>query len=162
GPDYYFKVVEPVSGVVLLQEDRSTGHRRDRTNRGNCFCVNLCIDTKNIPQGNYFPALFERVGSYDILTDFNANGYTNAGENAFTGTIPLLGQLPSGTNSNSMEYRFRIVNADTNYELTSAQVKAALPAFKIGELLKNVSVFPFIAHSDVIVNPLVDADANGW
>ena len=162
GPDYYFKIVEPVSGITLLQEDRSVGHRADRTNRGNCFCVNLCVDSKNIPQGNYFPALFERVGAYDILTDFTANGYTNSGNNAFTSTIPLLGQLPSGTNSNSMEYRFRIINADTNYELSPAQVKSALPPFKIGELLKQIAVSPFIIHPDVTINPAVDADANGW
>lgn len=163
GPDYYFKIVEPVSNIVLLQEDRGVGHSSSRENRGNCFCVNLCIDAKNIPDGNYFPALFERVGGYDILTDFSAAGYTNdAQNNAFTGTIPLLGQLPSGTNSNSMEYRFRIINADTNYELTPAQVKAALPPFKIGELLRQVSGFPPIIHPNVIINPTADADANGW
>jgi hypothetical protein len=165
GPDYYFKIVEPVSNIVLLKEDRSVGHRSDRENRGNCFCVNLCIDSKNIPTGNYFPALFERVGGYDIFTDFTATGFTNNSENnAFTGTIPLLGQLPSGTNSNSMEYRFRIINVSTSYELTPAQVKAAIPAFKIGELVKQIAVFPFITHSDVIINPLLisDIDADGW
>jgi hypothetical protein len=162
GPDYYFKIVEPVSNIVLLQEDRSVGHRTDRENRGNCFCINLCVDAKDIPDGNYFPAFFERVGGYDILTDFSATGFTNdAQNNAFTGGIPLLGQLPSGTNSNSMEYRFRIINAATSYELTPAQVKAAIPAFKIGELLKNLGAFVF-AHSNVVINPLIDADANGW
>jgi hypothetical protein len=162
GPDYYFKIIEPVTNLVLLQEDRSVGHRADRTNRGNCFCVNLCVNSKNVPPQNYFPALFERVGQYDILTDFNAAGFTNAGVNAFTGSVPLLGQLPSGTNSNSMEYRFRIINADTNYELSVAQVKAALPAFKIGELVKQTGGLPPISHQDVTVNPSVDADANGW
>lgn len=163
GPDYYFKIIEPVTNIVLLQEDRSVGHRSDRENRGNCFCVSLCVDAKDVPPGNWFPALFERVGGYDILTDFTSTGFTNNAENnAFTGTIPLLGQLPSGTNSNSMEYRFRIINTDTSYELTPTQVKAAIPAFKIGELLRQVSVFPFLAHSDVIINPAVDADANGW
>jgi hypothetical protein len=163
GPDYYFKIVDPSTNIVLLQEDRSVGHRTDRENRGNCFCINLCVDAKNIPPVGYFPALFERVGSYDILTDFTATGFTNdAQNNAFTGTIPLFGQLPSGTNSNEMEYRFRIINADTSYELTPAQVKAAIPAFKIGELLKQVAVFPFTTHSDVIINPLVDADTDGW
>ena len=163
GPDYYFKIVEPISNIILLQEDRSVGHRSDRENRGNCFCVDLCVDSDNIPDGNYFPALFERVGSYDILTDFTATGFTNDAENnAFTRTIPLEGQLPSGTNSNSMEYRFRIINATTSYELTPAQVKAAIPSFKIGELLKHISVSPFITHADVMINPLTDADANGW
>lgn len=163
GPDYYFKIVEPISNIVLLKEDRSVGHRSDRENRGNCFCVNLCVDGKNIPDGNYFPALFERVGRYDILSDFTASGFTNDAENnAFTNGLELKGQLPSGTNSNSMEYRFRIINADTSYELTPTQVKAAIPAFKIGELLKHVAVFPFIANPAVMINPVVDADANGW
>ncbi|MEO6550321.1 MAG: hypothetical protein ABIN94_20115, partial [Ferruginibacter sp.] len=163
GPDYYFKIVEPVTNIVLLKEDRSVGHRSDRENRGNCFCVHLCVDGKDIPKGNYFPALFERVGSYDILTDFTPTGFTNDAENnAFTATIPLQGQLPSGTNSNSMQYRFRIINTDTNYELTPAQVKAALPPFKIGELLRHVSVTPFVTHSNLVVNPTTDADANGW
>ncbi|MEO7767919.1 MAG: hypothetical protein ABIS01_10850, partial [Ferruginibacter sp.] len=48
GPDYYFKIVEPVTNIVLLQEDRSVGHRSDRENRGNCFCVNLCV-TGHVP-----------------------------------------------------------------------------------------------------------------
>jgi hypothetical protein len=163
GPDYYFKIVEPISNIVLLQEDRSVGHRADRENKGNCFCINLCVDSKDIPNGNYFPALFERVGNYDILTNFTATGFTNDAENnAFTGTVALQGQLPSGTNSNSMEYRFRIINTDTSYELTPAQVKAALPAFKIGELVKHVAAFPFITHADVVINPTVDAAVDGW
>jgi hypothetical protein len=162
GPDYYFKIVEPISNIVLLKEDRSVGHRSDRENRGNCFCVNLCVDAKNVPSGNYFPALFERVGSYDIVTNFTATGFTNdAQNNAFTGQVALNGQLPSGTNSNAMQYRFRIINSDTSYELTPAQVKAALPAFKIGELLKNLGGGSY-AHPDLNINPIIDADVNGW
>ena len=78
GPDIYFKVVEPVSNITVLQEDRSVGHSAARENRGPCFCVELCV-TDSVPTGNYFPALFERVGGYSIYTDINANGYTNAG-----------------------------------------------------------------------------------
>jgi hypothetical protein len=163
GPDYFFKVVEPKSGLVLLQEDRSVGHRTDRENKGNCFCVDLDIDGHDIPNDNYFPALFERVGVYDILSNFTPTGFTSdAQNNAFTGQIPLKGQLPSGTNSNSMEYRFRIINTSTNYELTPTQVKAAMPPFKIGELLKQIAVAPFITHPDVIINPTTDADVDGW
>jgi len=164
GPDIYFRITEPVSGAVLLNEDRSVGHRADRTNRGPCFCVELCVPT-DITPNNEVPALFERVGGYDIGpvgAQFDANGYTtDVPKLAFYGNLDLNGTLPSGTNSNEMEYRFRIINADTSYELTATQVLNAMLPFKIGELLKQTGPMTW-THEAVIITPALNSSGELW
>ncbi len=164
GPDLYFSITEPVSGAVLLKEDRSVGHRADRTNRGPCFCIELCVPD-DITPNNEVPALFERVGAYDIGptgAQFDAQGYTtDVPRLSFYGALDLNGTLPSGTNSNEMEYRFRIINADTSYELSATQVLSALLPFKIGELLKQTGPTTW-THDAVIVTPAINGAGEVW
>ena len=164
GPDLYFRITEPVSGLVLLNEDRSTGHRSDRTNRGPCFCVELCVP-QDVTTNNEMPALFERVGGYDIGptgSQFDAQGYTtDVPKLSFYGGLDLRGTLPSGTNSNEMEYRFRIINTDTNYELSATQVKNAIAPFKIGELLKQTGPTTW-THEPVIITPALNGAGELW
>jgi hypothetical protein len=164
GPDIYFRITEPVSGAVLLNEDRSVGHRADRTNRGPCFCVELCVP-QEVPPNNEVPALFERVGGYDIGptgAQFDASGYTtDVPKLAFYGGLDLNGTLPSGTNSNEMEYRFRIINADTSYELSATQVLNAMVPFKIGELLKQTGPITW-THEAVIITPALNGAGELW
>lgn len=164
GPDIYFRITEPVSGAVLLNEDRSVGHRADRTNRGPCFCIELCVP-QEVPPNNEVPALFERVGIYDIGptgAQFDANGYTtDVPKLAFYGGLDLNGTLPSGTNTNEMEYRFRIFNADTSYELTATQVLNAMVPFKIGELLKQTGPITW-THEAVVITPALNSAGELW
>lgn len=110
GPDIYFKFYDAATNGFIYAEPRNTGHNSNRENRGHCFCVKLCIDyDKPSDSGIEVPAYFKTVGGYDIHTGFNAQGRTNdAQDNAFTGTIPLNGNLPPGFASNAIEYRFRI------------------------------------------------------
>lgn len=67
-----------------------------------CYCV--CP-----PAGQVIP-LFTEVGCYQVgppyPNDFNANGTTVSGSLAFTGTIPLKGEIPDGTAPQALEYRF--------------------------------------------------------
>ncbi len=110
GPDIYFKYYDAATNGLLYAEPRNTGHRSDRENRNNCWCVELCIDI-NIPvdSGLTVPAYFNAVGSYSITTGFNAQGRTNdAEDNVFTGVLPLCGNLPPAYATNSIEYRFKI------------------------------------------------------
>ncbi|AEV98091.1 hypothetical protein A4D02_14355 [Niastella koreensis] len=71
GPDLYFRI-ESASGLVLLQEDRQTGHRQDRTNVHNCFCVDFCVKYP----GEVLVPWFTHVGNYNISSDMDANGLT--------------------------------------------------------------------------------------
>lgn len=162
GPDLYFTVQEPTTNAYLLKEDRSIGHSAGRSNRGPCFCVDLCASPVTT-DGGYFPALWEAVGDYKIHTQINADGYTIAPElYAFTGTVALNGKLPNGSNTNAMQYRFRIFNAATNYELTRAQVNAAMPAFVIGQMVTyhQPTPPPPFDETDVVINPALDPE--GW
>ena len=67
-----------------------------------CFCV--CP-----PPSDIIP-MFTEVGCYKVgppfPNDFNANGTTVSGALAFTGTIPLKGDIPDGTAPQALEYRF--------------------------------------------------------
>jgi hypothetical protein len=144
GPDLYFKI-ETATGDVLLQEDRTRGRQNDRNNRGHCFCVKFCVNFK--PDVDYVPALFTHVGAYSIVNDFDAQGYTNDAEkNAFTQSIPLVGILPGGNASNSMEYRFKVKNLDTAVEVIADA--SYLNAFQIGTLTKISSFIPLVYTID--------------
>ncbi len=69
GPDLYFSI-ESSSGFELLKEDRQLGHRRDRENASNCFCVKLCVS--DLPETPWFT----HVGNFNISTDLTASGTT--------------------------------------------------------------------------------------
>lgn len=113
GPDVYFRV-ETTSGSALLVEPRSRGRGPDRENVGRCFCVDLCLP-KGVPTPVDTIPLFDHVGQYHFdsdptLDEFAADGTTDVGGYAFTGTLPLEGILPEGTASEAVEYRFRWAN----------------------------------------------------
>jgi hypothetical protein len=68
------------------------------------FCVCVC------PPGAVIP-LFTKVGEYHVdpvaYHDFAADGTTTVGGYAFTGVIPLIGDLPDGSAPDALEYHFR-------------------------------------------------------
>jgi len=116
GPDLYFRV-ETGSGAVLLNEPSSRGRAPGRENVGNCFCVELCLDTPPPSNPGAPIPLFTKVGQYHvepylvgamIVNDFTVDGLTTAGHLAFTDTIPLIGILPNGNPANPMEYHFQV------------------------------------------------------
>lgn len=118
GPDVYFRVENPVTGAPLLEEPRWRGETPGRENRGSCFCVELCIDPKDVPPGEHQDTIpmFTNIGIYVVNpadTDFATNGFTPdgvtiAGGYAFTGTIPLRGLLPDGDSTDALEYHFKV------------------------------------------------------
>jgi hypothetical protein len=70
-----------------------------------CYRLCTCVCP---PAGQVIP-LFTNVGCYLVgppISDFNANGTTISGSLAFTGTIPLIGDIPDGTAPEALEYRF--------------------------------------------------------
>ncbi|HHT9120506.1 MAG TPA: hypothetical protein ACFYD3_08210 [Candidatus Hypogeohydataceae bacterium YC41] len=110
GPDLYFRV-ETLGGSPLLVEPRTKGRTPGRENVGTCFCVELCLE--KMPPDIHMDTipLFTNVGQYHvdpIYGDFTIAGLTTAGNYAFTDTIPLIGILPDGQNSKSLEYHFRV------------------------------------------------------
>jgi hypothetical protein len=170
GPDVYFHVAVPgVSPkIYALQEPRSTANTAGRKDVGYCVCVELCANVEDIPQVNIVPPSFRRVGNYSIATDFDAAGFTTVGKYAFTETLSLIGDLPNGGNSNKVEYRFRVVNLNTSTEIPWASLKTAFPSFQIGHLKKQNTALPLThptyPYEDVpvTINPVTDADADGW
>lgn len=65
GPDVYFRVELP-DGTVLLNEGRARGLQPDRTNRGPCYSVDLCVEpgkivvgSEKIPAWTRFGVLFQ-------------------------------------------------------------------------------------------------------
>ncbi|HEY9044583.1 MAG TPA: hypothetical protein VIN08_01745, partial [Ohtaekwangia sp.] len=92
GPDIYFRIETP-SGFILLDENRNTGHRSDRTNAHNCFCVKLCV--KSVPIDVPW---FTHIGNYNITSDIDSTGLTThdrsfAGDTGFGffGAVKLIG-----------------------------------------------------------------------
>lgn len=182
GPDVYFRVETTASpSTVFLEETRSNGRAAGRKDIGNCFCIDLCVDPELVPPPpppTYEPALFTHVGSYEILTQIDADGFTNDSQkNVFTKDIELNGDLPGGYASNEMEYRFRIFNVNTSTELSTAQVINLIQTTIIGSVQR---VFPhdpsvpdsipgigyFRTFPYYLKNPgatyNVDPDTDGW
>ncbi|MEO1055074.1 MAG: hypothetical protein AAFX87_30850 [Bacteroidota bacterium] len=151
GPDVYFRVeTNSDEPFVFLEEPKSRGYEPDRENRGNCFCVEICIDTEiDIPgESTVEPALFTHVGGYDIYTQIDSNGLTNDSQrNAFTEVIPLIGVLPGGIASNEMEYRFRIMDLNTTTELTATEVNNLITATIIGSITRRFPHDPGVIDS---------------
>nr|WKN39615.1 transthyretin-like family protein [Tunicatimonas sp. TK19036] len=180
GPDVYFKVeTTGTPSTIFLAEGRKDGRVAGRENIGPCFCIDLCVDPNLLPPPSQFePALFTHVGAYDILTQIDADGFTNDSQkNVFTRDIPLNGDLPGGYASNEMEYRFRIVNVNTSTELSAAQVINLIQPTIIGSVQRRFPhdssvpdsipsigyyrVFPFyLKKPGETYN--VDPDINGW
>jgi hypothetical protein len=105
-PDVYFTVQIPGSDIFLLEESRNRGLQPDRRDIPRCFCVRLCVEEPaQDPDTPDVDPLFTHVGSYDIRTDFDANGLTTADQCAFHNTIDLNGIKPNGGGL-AWEYRF--------------------------------------------------------
>lgn len=138
GPDVYFRV-ETMGGAVLLAEGRADGQKPGRANVGHCLCIELCLDKPPDTHVDTIP-LFTRVGMYRIAAmagDFTPDGLTTAGNYAFTGTLPLVGIMPDGQNSQALEYRFRVAKyAPDGVTLgpISSVDTSMIPATMIGEL----------------------------
>jgi len=146
-----------------------------------CYCV--CP-----PPGQVIP-LFTEVGCYQVgppyPNDFNANGTTVSGALAFTGTIPLKGDIPDGTAPQALEYRFTYQdwsgispNPNPVVNITGPMI----PPTQIGELQYQYwdglhwipASVPFWVNnpgatvtipqpgSPLVVSVDTDADANGW
>ena len=119
GPDLYFRV-ETSSGTILLNEPRLRGRAPDRENVGQCFCVDLCLEGTPPPSTHTIP-IFRKVGIYNVdpldpdfgTHGFTADGVTNPGNLAFTGTIKLRGALPNGDSTPAMKYHFRVGEYDS-------------------------------------------------
>lgn len=120
GPDLYFKI-EDSGGNTLLDETPLRARKPDRENVGNCFCVELCVDT-DIPPPFDNP-LFTHIGHFHVLTDINpASGLTNSAVlnhggpgYGFYGAMELRGFCPKTSQSGSslpMRYRFRYATLD--------------------------------------------------
>ena len=113
GPDLYFRIESP-GGSPLLVEEPSRGREPDRENAGNCFDIELCVESTGpgpqpTPERPEVEPQFTHVGQYDVTTDITTDGYAMDGSEtlAFTGTLPLIGALPNG-GSTPKEYRFLV------------------------------------------------------
>lgn len=189
GPDLYFRV-ESASGQLLLQEDRNTGHRRDRENAHNCFCVRLCIK-------DFIPPVdvpwFTHVGNYNITSDINASGFTINNRSAygpagtgfgFFNSVDLVGyatkRVPAAPTM-PLFYRFLFSTDSTTWSaVTETQMAAARLKVGVRQIIWNGST----AFQDIVIDagkaasvadsiPLYDGtpippdhvlrlDANGW
>src|SRR5262249_20966300 len=120
GPDLYFRV-EDSGGNPLLDEPVSRGRASDRENAGNCFCVELCVDTQPTPPFNN--PWFTHVGDFHIITDIGSvSGLTSSavlghgGPNyGFFGGMKLRGFCPKTSPISSpdpMRYRFLYATLD--------------------------------------------------
>ena len=110
GPEVYFRIEGPAG--TLLNEPSSRGEAADRRNAPPVFRVDLCVtgEVEKPPLALDVDPMFLRAGKYrvrPVYNDFTATGTTGHGEGfAFTGAVPLEGNLPDGTASGAMEYRF--------------------------------------------------------
>jgi len=184
GPDIYFRVETP-SGLVLLKEDRQTGHRADRTNAHNCFCVKLCV--KSVPVDVPW---FTHVGNYNITSDIDGSGLTThdrsfAGDTGygFFSAIKLVGyatkKVPTAP-SMPLYYRFVYsVDGSPWAPVTEANIYLRI---KVG--VRQITWGGITAFQDIVIdknqpasaadsipadnapNPIPDhvlrLDANGW
>jgi hypothetical protein len=138
GPDLYFEV-DDTRGRALLREDERRGREPDREDAGGCTHVELCVDlppeadegegetVDPVPQ-------FTHVGTYDISTDIDADGYGVAGSDrlAFTGVLPLTGVMPHGGAAAATEYRFEVEDLSTG--VVTPLDGAAIRPTRIGTL----------------------------
>lgn len=119
GPEVYFRIEGPAG--TLLTEPSARGRAADRRNAPPVFRVDLCVTgrVEEPPVALAVDPMFLRAGHYrvnPVHADFTAAGTTGHGEGfAFTGGVPLEGNLPDATAPTAMEYRFlarEYANAD--------------------------------------------------
>ena len=120
GPDVYFRIENPATGDVLVDEPSSRGRQDDRDDVPAIFRADLCVPRtqQDPPVQVETKPMFEYVGVYSVFPadgDFTPApaaagdpqaGLTTAGLFAFTGGIPLKGIVPDGSAATPMKYRF--------------------------------------------------------
>jgi len=188
GPDLYFKV-ETSGGVVLLDEPRLRGRQSDRSNVGNCFCVDLCVEEPTPPGGKIDNPIFTHVGDFSIISDINpANGLTRWGLLGHSGpgfgffsTLKLKGycsaKAPGGSGL-PMRYRFLYQYLDTvSAELPITEGLLAPQVVGVRKILFDLNsdgileeTFQSIVVAPISYSPppslppqlVLNPDANGW
>lgn len=163
GPDLYFRI-ESASGQILLNEQRSTGHRSDRANAHNCFCVKLCVKYETPVD---FP-WFTHVGNYNISSDINpASGLTIHNRSfasgvgfGFFGAIKLVGfatkKVPTDL-TKPLFYRFMFSLDGTNWNpVTETQTLQA--RLKVG--VRQITWNSAVAFQDIVIDPTQLASVN--
>jgi hypothetical protein len=163
GPDLYFRV-ETASGFLLLQEPRHTGHRRDRANAHNCFCVKLCVTGGTPPVDTPW---FTHVGNYNITTDINAAGLTTNNRSFATGVgfgfysnVKLVGfatkKVPTDL-TKVLFYRFTFSTDGINWNpVTNTQILQARLKVGVRQITWNMTT----AFQDIVIDPNQPASLN--
>jgi hypothetical protein len=132
GPDIYFKIAT-TGGIPLLNEDPSRGRKPDRENRGNCFCVELCLDKDVVPPPTDIPPSFTHVGVVNIQTQIDSGtGLTIGDHRAFYSTLRLYGTVPKKLNGNQTEYMFDVA------EYSPANVLGAAVQIQPAQIARTV------------------------
>ncbi len=185
GPDLYFQV-ESSSGTILMKEDRQTGHRRDRANATNCFCLTLCLSNITPAETPWFTS----IGNYMITTDIDNSGRTIVDRSVnpsgtgfgFFGVVKLEGYATKKvpTASGVLFYRFLYSLDNMNWNpVTDTQI-----AGRIRVAQRQITWHGGVDWQDVVIdknqvasipdsipadnwpNPKPDhvlhLDANGW
>lgn len=154
GPDLYFRI-ESAAGVALLEEPRSTGHRSDRTNVSNCFCVKFCVKGAVVDK-----SWFTHIGNYIIASDIDSAGLTVVNKSfatgvgfGFFGATKLVGyatkRVPTDL-SKVLYYRFMYSLDGTTYNpVTEPNVYAARLKVGVREIIWN----GVTAFQDIVIDP---------
>lgn len=180
GPDVYFKI-EAAGGQMIYEETRPDGQKRGRSNIGNCFCVDLCVDVSPTPTRPPASAWTGIGTNFTIpigvdLNDFDTAGYAGSLKYGFTRNIRLTGQAAISTLNgyavgNSIEYRFLVSDTVTGVN-GGADVPAAnftkivgvttglFVRTKIGQMWFFKTGFP-LKVVDIYAEQ-ADLDAEGW
>ncbi|RZS93856.1 hypothetical protein [Aquimarina brevivitae] len=160
GPDVYFKL--ELAGTPIAFEKPSD----KRNNVGPCLCVQLCLDTIDIPDVP-IPASFTHFGrtrKIGIQSEINsANGKTQRTGfegYAFYGSVFMIGSLTKRLNNQPMEYLFEYQKVATPTTPLSASgwlpVKNnMIPETVIGNLITLTSdpMNP-VVKEPVYINPV--------
>lgn len=177
GPDVYFKV-ETGGGVVIYEETRSDGKKRERSNIGHCFCIEVCVPFDVPPPP--VASVWTNVGeAFTIpvgvnLNDFDSAGYAGGLKYAITGSPRMKGQVAiSSTNKpldgNPIEYRFRIsdnvtgVNGapfidESNFTKTVGVDTGLFVSAEVGKMYYFGTPFKVVK----IFAAQADFDTDGW
>lgn len=151
GPDVYFKVETLDGSEVLLDEPRSRGRTRGRSNVGPCMCVRLCAPIDDFDGPPEDVTAWTGIGDAFAIPDasslnsFDADGYAFVDSTppgtipyALTGSIRMTGSIaytPSGANppgsgfvsvgGDPIRYRFLVSEAPTSNTLPKTPVPEA-------------------------------------